>query len=100
MLRVIKHGFNTQCRLGVTLRYKSNPAVLEAKNGKPSASVIFLHGLGDTSDGWKEIAEMAQHSQPHVRWVLPEAPNQFVTINQCKMPSWYDIVSLEDRSCK
>lgn len=34
---------------------------------------------------------------PGVKWILPNAPNQPVTINGgMKMPSWYDIKSLAD----
>ena len=72
--------------------------MLEAKQGKANGSVIFLHGLGDTSDGWRDVAEMLQNNQPSIRWILPTAPTQYVTLNQCEMPSWYDITSLTDRS--
>ena len=78
---------------------KQKPLVLEPPSGAAAtSSVIFLHGLGDTAEGWQEIAELLQRSLPDTRWVLPTAPSRPVTINQgMEMPAWYDIVSLEDR---
>ena len=36
---------------------------------------------------------------PHVKFVLPTAPKQPVTMNMgMSMPSWYDIVGLDERS--
>ncbi|KAJ2219030.1 hypothetical protein GGF40_003025 [Coemansia sp. RSA 1286] len=60
-----------------------------------TASVIFIHGLGDSGYGWKPVAEMLSPSLPHVKFVLPNAPEQPVTLNGgFRMPSWYDIKSL------
>ncbi|ORZ33929.1 Phospholipase/carboxylesterase/thioesterase, partial [Catenaria anguillulae PL171] len=68
---------------------------------KHTASVIFLHGLGDTGHGWSEISSMMAASFPHVKWIFPHAPVQPVTLNMgYRMPSWYDIYSLEDRDGK
>ncbi|KAJ1812875.1 hypothetical protein LPJ75_003438 [Coemansia sp. RSA 2598] len=60
-----------------------------------TASVIFIHGLGDSGYGWKPVAEMLSPHLPHVKFVLPNAPEQPVTLNGgFRMPSWYDIRSL------
>jgi lysophospholipase II len=38
-------------------------------------------------------------SMPHVKFILPTAPTQPVTMNMgMSMPSWYDIVGLDERS--
>ncbi|KAH8830983.1 lysophospholipase I [Flagelloscypha sp. PMI_526] len=61
---------------------------------KATASVIFVHGLGDTGNGWKSIAELFRQNPKfsHVRWVLPHSPIQKVTANGgVEMPSWFDI---------
>ncbi|KII95275.1 hypothetical protein PLICRDRAFT_97562 [Plicaturopsis crispa FD-325 SS-3] len=63
---------------------------------KHSATVIFVHGLGDTGFGWKPVADMFQ-SDPkchHIKWVLPHSPTKPVTANMgMEMPSWFDIIS-------
>ena len=42
---------------------------------KHTATVIFVHGLGDSGHGWKPVAEMLQDNPElhHVKWVLPNA---------------------------
>lgn len=63
---------------------------------KPAdACVIWLHGLGAGRSDFEPVARMLQPQLPHVRFILPQAPNQAVTINGgYKMPSWYDILSI------
>lgn len=57
-----------------------------------TASVVFLHGLGDTAQGWLQPAEYLQARCPQTRWVLPTAPESPVTVNMgMPMPSWFDI---------
>ncbi len=42
---------------------------------------------------------MLSQSLPHVKFILPTAPTQPVTLNMgMPMPSWYDITGLDDRS--
>ncbi|KAG6850927.1 hypothetical protein H0H93_006753 [Arthromyces matolae] len=60
------------------------------------ATVIFVHGLGDTGHGWKPVADMfkADPALQHVKWILPHSPIQKVTANMgMEMPSWFDIYS-------
>ena len=38
-----------------------------------TSTVIFLHGLGDTGDGWKPVADMLAPNFPHTKWILPHA---------------------------
>lgn len=64
-----------------------------------SASCIFMHGLGDTANGFAGVCHAWAMELPHVRFVLPTAPSSPVTLNGgMRMPSWYDIVGLDDRS--
>ncbi|KAH9948745.1 Phospholipase/carboxylesterase/thioesterase [Amylocystis lapponica] len=63
---------------------------------KHTATVIFVHGLGDSGNGWKPVADMlkANTALSHVKWVLPHAPTMRVTANMgMEMPSWFDILS-------
>jgi len=56
----------------------SSPVVVPAKSSH-SATVIWLHGLGDSGSGWAPIAH--QLSLPHVKWIFPNAGSRPVTIN-------------------
>ncbi|KAH0839774.1 Alpha/Beta hydrolase protein [Lanmaoa asiatica] len=65
---------------------------------KPSAehtaTVIFLHGLGDSGSGWLGIVEMVKNELPHVKWLLPNAPSRSITANRgFVMPGWFDLPS-------
>jgi phospholipase/carboxylesterase len=60
-----------------------------AKN--PSASVIWMHGLGADGNDFAPIVP-AQHLTGAIRFVFPHAPIQPVTINGgMRMRAWYDI---------
>jgi len=63
---------------------------------KHSASIIFLHGLGDTGYGWEEPMRMIQNAgNGHIKFILPSAAARPVTINQgMSMPAWFDIRGL------
>lgn len=58
-----------------------------------------MHGLGDSADGFADVAEMLSHQLPYVKFILPTAPSSPVTLNGgMVMNSWYDIVGLDDRA--
>lgn len=67
---------------------------------KPNGLVILAHGLGDSSQGFADVARYLSQTLGTVKFVVPTAPNSPVTINGgMSMPSWYDITSLgESRS--
>ncbi|XP_002732463.1 acyl-protein thioesterase 1-like [Saccoglossus kowalevskii] len=70
----------------------SSPVVIPAAS-KHSATVIFLHGLGDTGHGW--AAAFASIKSPHIKYVCPTADAIPVSLNAgFRMPSWFDIESL------
>lgn len=64
----------------------------------PEWTVLLLHGLGDSGDGWAPMTpHLVRDGWPPVRFVYPHAPVQPVTINAgMSMRSWYDIVDLGD----
>jgi len=73
------------------LKYLTVPAAT-----KHTATVIFVHGLGDTGDGWRPVADMfkVDPQLAHVKWVLPHSPVRPVTANMgIVMPSWFNIYS-------
>ena len=42
---------------------------------KHTATVLFVHGLGDSGYGWEPVAQMLgrEKSLAHVKWILPHA---------------------------
>ena len=63
--------------------------------GKHSATMFLMHGLGDTADGWLDTAEEIVSRFPYIKIVLPTAESRSVTLNMgAKMPAWYDITGL------
>ena len=69
----------------------------ECAMGVPTASLIFLHGLGDTHRGWRGHFRSLLKALKfdHVRLVTPDAPTAAVTVNfGATMPSWFDIMTL------
>jgi phospholipase/carboxylesterase len=69
------------------------PAVVVDTAPDPDASVIWMHGLGDSGHGWSQaVPELALPAGLAVRFVFPHAPAMPVTINQgYVMPAWYDL---------
>ena len=63
----------------------------------PSASVIWLHGLGaDGHDFEGLIPELRLPAKPALRFVFPHAPYRPVTVNNgYVMRAWYDIAMSE-----
>jgi phospholipase/carboxylesterase len=63
----------------------------------PSASVIWLHGLGaDGNDFAGLVPELDLAGCPPIRFVFPHAPSMPVTINGgYRMPAWYDILGTD-----
>jgi len=60
---------------------------------KPTAAVIWLHGLGaDGNDFAGLVPELDLSGCPAMRFVFPHAPSMPVTVNGgYVMPAWYDI---------
>lgn len=62
-----------------------------------TACVIWLHGLGDSGNGFAPVVPVLGLPHDHsIRFIFPHAPEQAVTINQgYVMRSWYDIKSMD-----
>lgn len=78
-------------------RPRDEPAIEVETGSEPSASVIWLHGLGaDGHDFEAIIPELRLPAQPVLRFVFPHAPYRPVTINGgYVMRAWYDIAISE-----
>ncbi len=60
--------------------------------GNPSASIIWLHGLGADGNDFAPIVPTLKLPKAAIRFVFPHAPVQPVTINGgMRMRAWYDI---------
>lgn len=74
-----------------------DPPVEIETGSAPTASIIWLHGLGaDGHDFEPIIPELHLPPQPPLRFVFPHAPFRPVTINGgYAMRAWYDIAMSE-----
>jgi lysophospholipase-2 len=62
-----------------------------------TASIIFVHGLGQSNATWRLVVQEAlAPSLPFVKWILPQARSDLpVTYYQgSRRPSWFDISEL------
>ncbi|KAF8449947.1 Phospholipase/carboxylesterase/thioesterase [Terfezia claveryi] len=72
----------------------SAAAIVVPAATKHTATLIFLHGLGDTGYGWSSISEnfRLRRKFNEVAFIFPHAPTIPVTCNMgMRMPGWYDI---------
>jgi len=60
-----------------------------------AATVIFLHGLGQTTNMWALEMEVLAQRLPTVKWILPQAHVRPVTLSMGQLrSSWFDIAYL------
>ena len=74
---------------------------VEVETGhNPSASVIWLHGLGaDGHDFEPVVPELVRPGDRALRFVFPHAPVRPVTLNNgYAMRAWYDIIGIDRQS--
>jgi phospholipase/carboxylesterase len=78
-------------------------ATVEVATGpSPTASVIWMHGLGaDGHDFEPAVPQLARSLGRALRFVFPHAPVRPVTLNGgMPMRAWYDIVQLNRRAAE
>jgi len=69
------------------------PVIVPA-TGRHTATIIFLHGLGDTGHGW--ASSLASIKPSHAKLICPTAAAIPVTLNAgMRMPSWFDLKGLD-----
>lgn len=67
---------------------------LQVGNQLPHASILWMHGLG--ADGHDFAPIVQELALPGVRFILPHAPYQPISMNNgYEMRAWYDIYGLE-----
>ncbi|KAH9392687.1 acyl-protein thioesterase [Tyrophagus putrescentiae] len=68
--------------------------VIVSATGRHTATIIFLHGLGDTGHGWS--SSIAAIKPANAKSICPTANTMPVTLNGgFPMPSWFDLYSLD-----
>jgi phospholipase/carboxylesterase len=74
---------------------RSHEAVVMSPDTSPTASVIWMHGLGaDGTDFVPLVPELRLADNVAPRFIFPNAPVRPVTVNNgMSMPAWYDIYS-------
>lgn len=78
---------------------KDGTVTISPDDGFHSATIILMHGLGDSCDGWSDTAEELHRQFSYIKFIVPTAPTRPVTMNGgYPMPAWYDIVGLSDRA--
>ncbi len=75
---------------------ENDEAVLLTPDAAPTASVIWMHGLGaDGRDFVPIVPQLGLAPAAGIRFVFPHAPRRPVTLNQgMSMRAWYDIREL------
>lgn len=63
-----------------TERSEDNTITLHPKPGSHSATVVIMHGLGDSADGFADVAEALHSAYPHIKFILPTAHTMPVTL--------------------
>ncbi|CAG9988872.1 unnamed protein product [Clonostachys byssicola] len=61
-----------------TALVRENPLVLSPTSGQHTATVIFIHGFGDSGHGWASAVEHIRRRHDRlddVKFILPHAPN-------------------------
>jgi len=76
------------------------PIVFNPTTGSPTSSLLFLHGLGDTAEGWRETAEEVFAVRlPRHRIILLTAPTIPVDMfGGQAAPAWYNLCGGRSRS--
>ncbi|KAI5968131.1 hypothetical protein KGF57_000251 [Candida theae] len=80
---------------------RHNAATTPAK-----AAIIFLHGLGDTGEGWSWLPQLVNQTNlipdsQAINYVFPNAPQIPITVNGGMiMPGWFDIYEFGNPNAK
>ncbi|KAI8637732.1 putative acyl-protein thioesterase-1 [Parasitella parasitica] len=65
-----------------------------------TATVIWLHGLGDSGVGWLFLVEELGPKFPYIKWILPNAPLKTITSfgEGALVNAWFSINSFEKKA--
>lgn len=66
-------------------------------SGDDRGAIIFLHGMGDTANGWSSLDNMLPSISPRlstdkIEYFFPQAPIKGITLNGGELvPAWFDL---------
>lgn len=84
----------TAAAMGGDTKFTYGRTIVKDAQGGHEATVIMLHGLGDTGDGWAAVAP--QMRLENIKWIFPTAPTRPITLNGgMSMPGWFDLRSVD-----
>lgn len=65
--------------------------------GRHQATIVWLHGLGDTGSSWFQLLEKL--ALPNIKWICPTAPTRPVAIlGGFPRTAWFDVGELSEDS--
>uniref|UniRef100_A0A183DX02 palmitoyl-protein hydrolase n=1 Tax=Gongylonema pulchrum TaxID=637853 RepID=A0A183DX02_9BILA len=71
----------------------ADPVVVPPRE-KHTATIIFLHGLGDTGYGWSPVFQ-SEIRHDHIKYICPHAPVRPVALNcGMEMPAWFNLFGI------
>merc|ERR1740139_79564 len=85
-------------RFKFTVENRGNDYIYLVPKVKQEYSLIWLHGLGDSAKGFKNVFEDSRcvNIPKNCKVILPTAPMREVKLNNDNcMTSWYDIMSTD-----
>lgn len=69
---------------------------MDAPSGKANSAIFLLHGLGGNATNLVPFMKAIQIGQyPNSAFVLPQAPERFVTLRGVRTTAWFDVLSNE-----
>ena len=77
--------------------YEIPYSVSELNGDSHNATMIFLHGFGDQSDGWSQTFErfLSDEKFKKLKFLVPNAPSQPISLGfGMSFKSWYNVKSL------
>ncbi|CAG5133505.1 unnamed protein product [Candidula unifasciata] len=89
-------AFYIEGQLFCSATYGMNPPVIVQPRAVATASLIFLHGLGDSGHGWADSFRAL--ALKHIRCICPHAVYTRITLNCATAVSVFDILGLHPSS--
>ncbi|CAH8633821.1 unnamed protein product [Heterobilharzia americana] len=81
-------GSSISCITEDSMSNKLLPAAVVSSRSRHTATLIFLHGLGDTGHGWSDA--LRSYVPDHFKIICPHANSIAVTLNGgMRMPAWF-----------
>ncbi|KAF9583182.1 hypothetical protein BGW38_010078 [Lunasporangiospora selenospora] len=74
-----------------TTTIKPLTTIIQEPTAKHTATVIILHGFGDSGAGWAPVGEQLGALLPHVKFIFPNAHALPITFSGGMLtPAWFD----------